>query len=110
LGNTDRVGREISDGLRQLSTRHDCIGDIRGVGLYLGVEIVNDRTEKVPDPVTTAGIVNGLRERRILISATGFHANVLKIRPPLVFSSSDADRLLSALDDVLSSVAESQRV
>lgn len=101
LGNSDRVGTEIRAGVQQLSDRHACIGDIRGAGLYIGVEIVAERDEKTPDPAIAAEVVNGLRERRVLISATGFHGNVLKIRPPLVFSSADADRLLTALDDAL---------
>ena len=103
LANAARVGREIRDGLRELSKKHSRIGDIRGAGLYIGVELVSDRDRKAADAATAAAIVNGLRDRYVLISATGFDANVLKIRPPLVFSSADADRLLTALDDTLSS-------
>lgn len=102
LGHAARVGREIRDGLRQLSGKHASIGDIRGAGLYVGVEMVSDRDGKTPDAATAAAVVNGLRDRHVLISATGFHANVLKIRPPLVFSSADADRLLTALGETLS--------
>ena len=101
LGHTARVGGELRQALRELAARHECIGDVRGAGLYLGVEIVSDRAAKTPDASTATALVNGLRERRVLISATGFNANVLKIRPPLVFSSADADRLLSALDETL---------
>ena len=104
LGNAARIGREIRDGLRGLGETHRQIGDVRGAGLYIGVEIVGDRDTKTPDATTATAIVNGLRDRRVLISATGFHANVLKIRPPLVFSSPDTDRLLTALDDTLSSL------
>jgi 4-aminobutyrate aminotransferase-like enzyme len=100
-GNAVRIGRLIRDGVQQLASRHECIGDVRGSGLYMGVEIVADRDTKTPDAATATAIVNGLREQRVLISATGYHANVLKIRPPLVFSSGDTDRLLTALDDVL---------
>jgi 4-aminobutyrate aminotransferase-like enzyme len=103
LGNADRVGRQLRDGIRELADRFDCIGDVRGAGLYLGVEIVRDREAGTPDGATAAALVNGLRDRRVLISATGPHANVLKIRPPLVFSSSDADRLLTVLGDTLAS-------
>ena len=70
--------------------------------MYYGVEIVADRTTKQTDPVRTAAIVNGLRERRVLISATGEDGSVLKIRPPLVFSNENADQLVSELDAVLS--------
>jgi 4-aminobutyrate aminotransferase-like enzyme len=101
LGNAARVGAELTDGLRALAARHELIGDVRGAGLYLGVEIVADRAAKTPDGARAAAVVNGMRQRRVLISATGFHANVLKIRPPLVFSSRDADQLLSTLAEVL---------
>jgi 4-aminobutyrate aminotransferase-like enzyme len=109
LGNAACVGRVIREGLRDLGERHACIGDVRGSGLYVGVEIVCDRDAKTPDPATAAAIVNGLRERRVLISATAFHANVLKIRPPLIFSSNDADRLLTALDAVLTAASTSDQ-
>ena len=100
MENADRVGRFIRTGLQELATRHDWIGDVRGAGLYIGVELVRDRATKEPDPQTALALVNGLRERRVLISATGFHANTLKIRPPLVFSESDASRLLTEMDAV----------
>ncbi len=99
--NALRVGERIQAGLRQLATRYECIGDVRGIGMYIGAELVKDRARKTPDAELATRIVNGLRERRVLISATGFHSNTLKIRPPLVFSDAHADRLLSALEDTL---------
>lgn len=104
LGNVSRIGHRVVAGLNELATRYDAIGDVRGAGLYLGVEIVSDRAAKTPDAASTTAIVNGLRQRRVLISATGPHGNVLKIRPPLVFSSADADRLLETLDEVIRSL------
>ena len=77
---------------------------MRGSGLFIGVEIVADPVAKRPDATLTTRIVNGLRERRILISASGPHANILKIRPPLVFSRENADMLVDALGDVLKSL------
>ena len=71
---------------------------------HLGVEIVADRVTQQTDPATTTAIVNGLRERRVLISATGEDGSVLKIRPPLVFSEADATRLVTELDAVLTSL------
>jgi 4-aminobutyrate aminotransferase-like enzyme len=100
LANADVVGRFIRDGLSELATRYETIGDVRGAGLYIGVELVKERDTKQPDAVATSAVVNGLRERRVLISATGFHANTLKIRPPLVFSQADASRLLTELEVV----------
>jgi 4-aminobutyrate aminotransferase-like enzyme len=78
---------------------------VRGAGLYLGVEIVSDAASKTPDTPTATAIVNSLRERRVLISSTGESGNVLKIRPPLVFSMNDADRLLSERAAVLADIA-----
>ena len=95
------VGRYLMEGLASLSGRYPAIGDVRGSGLFIGVEIVADPATKTPDAALTTRIVNGLRERRILISASGPQANVLKIRPPLVFSRENADMLVDGLAEVL---------
>ncbi|MET3219133.1 UNVERIFIED_ORG: 4-aminobutyrate aminotransferase-like enzyme [Burkholderia territorii] len=102
LDNVQRVGAIMLEGLNALARKYECIGDVRGTGLYFGVEIVRDRAKKDTDIAAALKIVNGLRQRRVLISATGPDASVLKIRPPLVFRSNDADRLLTELDAVLS--------
>lgn len=101
MENADRVGKALRNGICELKTRFEAIGDVRGSGLYIGVEFVKDRASKTPDPARALAVVNGLRERRVLISATGFHANTLKIRPPLVFSETDSDRLLTELEATL---------
>lgn len=101
----DRVGDYIRAGFSRLRKRFPAVGDIRGVGLYVGVEMVKDPAGKEPDGVLAARIVNGLRERHVLISATGFHANILKIRPPLVFTTDDADRLLLHAEALLEELA-----
>ena len=99
--NALEVGRYLVEGLESLAGRYHAIGDVRGSGLFVGVEIVADPAAKSPDATLTTRIVNGLRERRILISASGPRANVLKIRPPLVFSRENADTLVDGLADVL---------
>jgi 4-aminobutyrate aminotransferase-like enzyme len=99
--NARRVGEYLRDGLRALGERHPVVGDVRGAGLFIGVELVRDRRTKEPATEETARLVNDLRERRILISATGPAANILKIRPPLVFSHENADLFLSVMDDLL---------
>lgn len=101
LENTYKVGQFIQAGFRDLATRFEQIGDVRGAGLYIGVEMVKDRETKEHDGDLASAIVNGLRERRILISATGDKGNTLKIRPPLVFSEADAVRLLTESEHVL---------
>jgi 4-aminobutyrate aminotransferase-like enzyme len=103
--NAGAVGAVIREGLLKLADRYQQIGDVRGAGLYLGIEIVVDRQSREPDGRLAAAIVNGLRERRVLISATGSAGNTLKIRPPLVFSPDDAAWLLQALEDTLASEA-----
>jgi 4-aminobutyrate aminotransferase-like enzyme len=102
IANAQKVGDIIMSGVKSLAQRYDCIGDVRGAGLFVGIELVSNHAQKTPDAKLTAAIVNALRDRHILISASGPHANILKIRPPLPFSSGNADQLLSALDDVVS--------
>jgi 4-aminobutyrate aminotransferase-like enzyme len=99
--NAERVGRFLRKSLSELAQRYEQIGDVRGSGMYIGVEMVKDRANKTPDAAAASKLVNGLRERRVLISATGFHANTLKIRPPLTFSEDNATRLVTELDAIL---------
>ncbi|GLK77792.1 aminotransferase [Methylopila jiangsuensis] len=93
------VGRHLLAGLESLKSRHPAIRAARGAGLYLGVEFADDAGR--PDAGLTSRVINGLRDRRILIGAAGIYGAVLKIRPPLVFETSHADRLLEALDETL---------
>ncbi|UZE49983.1 aminotransferase class III-fold pyridoxal phosphate-dependent enzyme [Rhodopseudomonas sp. P2A-2r] len=106
IDNARDVGAYLRDGLRGLANMHEIIGDIRGAGLFVGVELVTDRATKNPATAATAKLVNGLREKRILISAAGPHANVLKIRPPLVFSRENADQFLASIDEVLTGLGQ----
>jgi 4-aminobutyrate aminotransferase-like enzyme len=92
------VGAIILSGLTELAARYPVLGDVRGAGLYIGAECVTDPESKRPSAAAATAIVNGLRRRRVLISATGPGPNVLKIRPPLVFTAAEADRLLSMLE------------
>ena len=102
--NSLKVGKLLRDGLQGLASKYEQIGDVRGSGLYVGVELVTDRDAKTPDAATTTAVVNGLRERRVLISASGYHANTLKIRPPLVFSPANVDRFLTEIEAVFKSL------
>lgn len=101
LDNAARTGALIRNGIAEIAKRFERIGDVRGAGLYIGVELVRDRGTREPDSASALAIVNGLRERRVLISATGPGSNVLKIRPPLVFGPQHVDRLLSELETVI---------
>jgi 4-aminobutyrate aminotransferase-like enzyme len=101
IARADAVGTHLREGLEHLARRHPVIGAVRGSGLFTAAEFISGAG--TPDPDTAASVVNGLRERRVLISASGRHENVLKIRPPLPFGADHADLLLGALDDVLTS-------
>ncbi len=101
MENGAKVGAFIRDGLTGLMKRHPGIGQVRGTGLYIGVEMVKDPASKEPDGAAAAALVNALRRRRVLISATGYFGNVLKIRPPLVFGQADAERLLTEMEAAL---------
>ncbi|ORA62018.1 aspartate aminotransferase family protein [Mycobacteroides franklinii] len=98
------VGALLRTELRSLASRHVRLGDIRGTGLYTGVEVVADPAARTPDRAGALHIVNELRNRRVLISVCGQDGNVLKVRPPLVFSRSDVDWFCTELDDVLKGI------
>jgi 4-aminobutyrate aminotransferase-like enzyme len=104
MENAAKVGAYLSDGLKGLANIYPIIGDIRATGLFIGAELVRDRSTRKPATEETARIVNGLRARNVLISAAGLSANVLKIRPPLVFSKDNADLFLTTFNDVLAEV------
>ena len=103
--NASIIGDRLLSGLRSLQKRHEVIGDVRGKGLFLGVELVKDRESKQPSPHAASRIKNCLRQRRILIGTDGPHDNVLKIRPPMTFDEDAADCLLEELDHALSANA-----
>ncbi len=103
--NAQRVGAELRTALEELSHRHTVIGDVRGAGLFIGVELVLDRSTREPAPVEAHRAVNQLRQRGVLVGREGPYGNVLKIRPPIVFASSHAERLVATLDAVLDSMA-----
>lgn len=103
--NAADAGDYLLDQLRELQQRHDCIGDVRGRGLYIGVDLVLDRVTKAEATTLAADVVNHMRERGVLVSTDGPADNVLKIKPPIVFDRGDADVLCAALDDALNAVA-----
>jgi 4-aminobutyrate aminotransferase-like enzyme/Ser/Thr protein kinase RdoA (MazF antagonist) len=96
-----RVGGQLLAGLRELAARHVLIGDVRGRGLFVGVELVHDRETREPAGRHASYVVERMRDHRILLSTDGPDHNVIKIKPPLQFSAADADRLVATLDVVL---------
>jgi 4-aminobutyrate aminotransferase-like enzyme/Ser/Thr protein kinase RdoA (MazF antagonist) len=99
--NALRTGSYLMDGLRTLMDRHPLIGDVRGLGFYIGVELVRDRGTLAPAGDQAAYIANRMRDHGVLISTDGPLHNVLKIKPPMVFTRADADYLLHCLGKIL---------
>ena len=95
------VGAYLKQGLTRLMPKHPLIGDVRGAGLFLGVELVQDRGTLEPATVEAGYVVERMKDRGVLIGTDGPFRNVLKIKPPMVFTTADADRLVDALDRVL---------
>lgn len=102
--NSAQNGAYMHGRLRELAGRHELIGDIRGSGLFAGVELVLDRNTREPATHVTATVVNRMRDQGVLISSIGPRGNVLKIRPPLPFKAVHVDQLIDTLDSVLSGV------
>jgi 4-aminobutyrate aminotransferase len=95
-------GERLLGRLRELARRHAIIGDIRGLGLMVGVELVTDRAAKTPAPQAAVRIQDSLLEQGFLIGVGGgFRANVLRLQPPLVIDDADLDRAVEALDKAL---------
>ena len=105
MENARVVGAYLMDGLRQIGNRHVQIGDVRGSGLFVGLELVRDREFREPAPEIASRMINGLRDHGILIGAAGPYGSTLKIRPPLCFTRENADMVVSACDAVLGDVA-----
>jgi alanine-glyoxylate transaminase/(R)-3-amino-2-methylpropionate-pyruvate transaminase len=92
------MGALIMKGLEKLMSRHDVIGDVRGKGLMIGVELVKDRKTKEPAGDECARIFERAKELGLLMGKGGFHGNVLRIKPPMCISSADVDFLIEVLD------------
>jgi 4-aminobutyrate aminotransferase-like enzyme len=99
--NAREVGQYFMDALRKLGEKHRLIGDVRGLGLFIGVELVRDRQTLEPADTEASAIIERMKSRGVLLSTDGPFHNVLKIKPPIVFSKADAHLVVSELDPVL---------
>ena len=98
------TGDALMQGYRDLARRHPIIGDVRGMGLFIGVELVTDRDARIPAPKAADHIVDQLRLRGVLASTDGPDDNVLKIKPPMVFGPTEAAILLTETEAALSTL------
>ena len=102
--NARTVGEHLKSRLVDLQQRQPLIGEVRGLGLMLGVELVSDRATKQPATAQTADVLEGCKERGLLLGKGGLFGNVLRIKPPMCLSQDDADFLVDCLDEVLGQV------
>jgi 4-aminobutyrate aminotransferase-like enzyme/Ser/Thr protein kinase RdoA (MazF antagonist) len=96
-----KIGRHLLKGLSAIKTAHPLVGDVRGTGLFIGIELVLDHETLAPATTQAATLVNRLKRAGILLGTDGPFSNVIKIKPPLVITQADADMFLRILDDEL---------
>ncbi|MBN1406275.1 MAG: aminotransferase class III-fold pyridoxal phosphate-dependent enzyme [Calditrichaceae bacterium] len=96
-----KTGNQLLKDLKKLMKKHPIIGDVRGLGLFIGVELIKDRKSKEPAADEASQIINKMKDAGILISTDGPLHNVLKIKPPMVFTSDNAKTLVETLDNIL---------
>ena len=104
IENSKLMGELFIDGLTKLKNRYEIIGDIRGKGLFLGIELIKNRSSLEPAPKEAKLLVEGMLSKNILLSIDGPRKNVIKIKPPMVISKEDVDRTIKSLDEVFSDI------
>ena len=100
IAHAHQVGQRLLDGLRQFKDRYELVGDVRGSGLFLGIELVHDRQTLAPAAAETSFVSNQMRAHGILMGTDGPLHNVVKIRPPMPFSLDNADFLIETMDGI----------
>ena len=103
------LGKRLMDGLNSLMDSHQIVGDVRGRGLFLGIELVRDRATKEPADIEAAFLVDMMREKGVLLSTDGPLHNVIKIKPPMVLTAYDVDDALQKLDETLANCGKQFR-
>jgi 4-aminobutyrate aminotransferase-like enzyme len=98
------VGAHLKSRLHELQERHRAIGDVRGMGLMIGVELVRDRASKEPAPDIALKLLDGAKNRGLIVGKGGLHANVIRICPPLIVTTSDVDAAIEILDSALTEI------
>ncbi|XP_068611697.1 ethanolamine-phosphate phospho-lyase [Brachionichthys hirsutus] len=105
-GNALRVGRHLTALLEKQKEKHPLVGDVRGCGLFVGMELVRDRLTLTPATAEAQELVYKLKQQHVLISADGPHRNVLKFKPPMCFTAESADLVVEKMDHILTELEE----
>lgn len=109
LARADRLGSVLREGLTNLAEKYECIGDVRGLGPMLAIELVQDRRSKQPDATLTTAVLRQARARGLIVIRCGLYQNVVRLLPPLVATDTDACRALQILAEaILAALAERQ--
>jgi 4-aminobutyrate aminotransferase-like enzyme len=103
--NARDVGAYLKERLWELMDKHPSIGDVRGMGLLVGVELVRDRATKEPAPDLLARVLEGAKQRGLIVGRGGLHANTLRLCPPLIVTKGDVDVAVGILDATLGDAA-----
>jgi len=99
-----QIGRQLKAGFQKLAEKHSLIGDVRGLGLMLGVELVKDRATKEPAKEACAEVFERCKDMGLLLGKGGLWGNTLRIKPPMGLTPADAEFLLAVLDEALTGV------
>ncbi|KAM5255839.1 ethanolamine-phosphate phospho-lyase [Ctenodactylus gundi] len=109
-GNATRVGNYIIELLNKQKAKHTLIGDIRGVGLFIGIDLVKDQEHRTPATAEAQHVIYRMKESGVLLSADGPHRNVLKIKPPMCFTEDDATVMVQQLDAILTDLEATRSI
>jgi alanine-glyoxylate transaminase/(R)-3-amino-2-methylpropionate-pyruvate transaminase len=96
--NAKQVGEQMLKGLRRLQAKHDIVGDVRGRGLMIGVELVKDRATKEPATAETGRVFEATKKIGLIMGRSGIHKNILRISPPLCIQTEDVEFFLEGMD------------
>ena len=100
-GNARKVGDRMFAGLRKLQEKSPVVGDVRGMGLMVGVELVKDKKSKEPNAELAVKVVDSMKDQGVLVGKGGLEGNTIRIKPPLCITTADADRIVGALEQAL---------
>jgi 4-aminobutyrate aminotransferase len=106
-GNAHRLGERLLSGLRDISSRHPVVGDVRGKGLMIGVELV-EPGGMTPSPAVATRVLEETRERGLLVGKGGLHNNVIRLAPPMTLTGEELDEALTILGEAIAAASSGE--